>query len=69
MAVRKVYEQLLREGSVNGWPVACRTVERLMRARVEIGRPFAMSTPAVAKQLIDTLRQAGVERIYGLATA
>jgi hypothetical protein len=28
-----VYEQLLREGSVNGWLVACRTVERLMRAR------------------------------------
>ncbi|HTF53130.1 MAG TPA: pyruvate dehydrogenase [Pseudonocardia sp.] len=25
-----------------------------------------MSTPTVAKQLIDTLRQAGVERIYGL---
>jgi len=26
-------EQLLREGGVNGWPVARRTVELVMRAR------------------------------------
>ena len=25
-----------------------------------------MSTPTVAKQLIDVLRQAGVERVYGI---